>query len=189
MFHNLQVKNAIYTGLLEVVYSRSDGEIEGDVYLQGPPEGCRAFTCLWTGPRGSPEPSCLRLALSVFLELHFTRRGLTPWTSWSDTAWPGLSARHDEGPRASVLVNVPRACYGRASSQFRSNRNWLEVLPKQEAQGAPDPLGSGSAQARTLRDLPVFAPRQGAVQTGAWPHPFLPLRSWSPTPQPQTPHH
>lgn len=46
MFHNSQVKNAIYAGLLEVVYLRSDGEIEGDVYLQGPPEGCRALTCL-----------------------------------------------------------------------------------------------------------------------------------------------
>lgn len=138
MFHNLQVKNAIYAGLLEVVYLMSDGEIEGDVYLQGPPEGCRALTCLWTGPRGSPEPSCLRLALSVLLELHFTCRGLMPWTSWSDTAWPGLSARHDQGPRTSILVTVPCAM---GQCQLEApNWKWLEVLPKWEAQRAPRPL-------------------------------------------------
>ena len=107
----------------------------------------------------------------MFLELHFTHRGPMPSTGWPGTA----SARHDQGPRTNVPLNVPCAssehCFGK----------FLPESPPQQAE-APDHPGSGTAGARALKTLPLSAPRQDRSAVMSLPS----HRPWSPTPRPQS---
>ena len=100
---------------------------------------------------------------------------------------PDLGCQHDtmRGPeQASLWTSLVPAMAGPLVSSGPTGS------PAQTGSPAgPRPFRLRFSPGRSLRDLPVFAPHQGTVRTGAWPHPFLPLRSWSPTPQPQTPHH
>ena len=93
---------------------------------------------------------------------------------------PDLGCQQDtiRGPeQASLWPSLVPAMAGRlvTSGWGPPTGTDYKFCPNGKPSGPQGPLGSGSAQAGTLRNLPVSAPHQEAVRTGAWPHPFLPL--------------